>query len=270
MDVDYTFLLCENQRIEETLCLDDYTTFKDGVTGKQRMILFDWLVDVQVAFQLSDSSLFLAASLFDRYCMSTQTVKKKYIQLYGIVCLLLASKFHNEASPSTFSAKNCVSLIQNTFPLKRVLEAEYEVLLQVKHRLAIPTVMTFLHLLWEVTELPVGARELSSYLVHKTLYSNKLVAMRPSTLSTCCLYIAMCSRTTCQKMDEIIRSIDGLQRPLTQDLEYYSSVIKSEIWQDPISTKNNKVLDAVERKCPKIANRVLASTSPQEKHAPYA
>ena len=58
-----------------------------------RAILIDWLVDVHNQFQLKDETLSLAIRLLDDYLATTDDVNKKTLQLIGITCLWMASKY---------------------------------------------------------------------------------------------------------------------------------------------------------------------------------
>ena len=63
------------------------------ITLRMRAILVDWLVDVHNQFQLKDETLSLAIRLLDDYLAITDDVNKKTLQLIGITCLWMASKY---------------------------------------------------------------------------------------------------------------------------------------------------------------------------------
>ena len=63
------------------------------ITLRMRAILVDWLVDVHNQFQLKDETLSLAIRLLDDYLATTDDVNKKTLQLIGITCLWMASKY---------------------------------------------------------------------------------------------------------------------------------------------------------------------------------
>lgn len=62
------------------------------ITPKMRSILVDWLVEVVDDYELSFESLHLAINYVDRY-LSAKVLPKIFLQLLGISCLLISSKF---------------------------------------------------------------------------------------------------------------------------------------------------------------------------------
>lgn len=62
-------------------------------------MLVDWLVEVVDEFQLSQEALFLAVALLDRF-MSVKPVMCCQLQLLGITCLWVTSKYEEVMPPS--------------------------------------------------------------------------------------------------------------------------------------------------------------------------
>ena len=62
------------------------------VTPDMRMILIDWLVELQENFELYHETLYLTVKLVDHY-LTRKEVKREYLQLVGATAMLLASKF---------------------------------------------------------------------------------------------------------------------------------------------------------------------------------
>ena len=69
-----------------------YMVNQKEITPKMRSILVDWLVEVVDDYELSFESLHLAINYLDRY-LSVKTIPKIFLQLLGISCLLISSKF---------------------------------------------------------------------------------------------------------------------------------------------------------------------------------
>lgn len=61
----------------------DFIKWQTDLTSKMRCILVDWMISVHRKFQLSQSSLFLAINLLDRYLAKQQVHRTKF-QLAGI------------------------------------------------------------------------------------------------------------------------------------------------------------------------------------------
>lgn len=69
-----------------------YMVNQKEITPKMRSILVDWLVEVVDDYELSFESLHLAINYVDRY-LSAKVLPKIFLQLLGISCLLISSKF---------------------------------------------------------------------------------------------------------------------------------------------------------------------------------
>ena len=63
-----------------------------------RAILVDWLATVHLKFKLSPETLFIAINLLDRYLTLNQ-VERKELQLVGVCCMLVASKYEEIYPP---------------------------------------------------------------------------------------------------------------------------------------------------------------------------
>lgn len=68
------------------------------INRMMRATLFNWLLEVAGKFQLNPRTIFLCAHVFDRFCATTN-VQKSSLQLLGITCLYIASKFEDVQPP---------------------------------------------------------------------------------------------------------------------------------------------------------------------------
>lgn len=69
------------------------------VDAHKRLVLVDWLIEVVDEFVLSQESLYLAISLLDRF-LSMQAVPRCQLQLLGVTCLWVASKYEEVLPPA--------------------------------------------------------------------------------------------------------------------------------------------------------------------------
>jgi hypothetical protein len=75
-----------------------YMDDQPHINERMRAILIDWLVEVHFKFKLVPETLYLAVNLLDRY-LQTREIKRPKLQLLGIVCLLIASKYEDLYAP---------------------------------------------------------------------------------------------------------------------------------------------------------------------------
>ena len=69
-----------------------YLAKQTRVNARHRTILVDWLVDAHRVFRLLPETLYLCINLLDRY-LSRVEVDRSSLQLVGISCLLIATKY---------------------------------------------------------------------------------------------------------------------------------------------------------------------------------
>ena len=67
----------------------EYLETQKAVDEKMRAILVDWLQDVSVHFEVRDETLHYAIA-FLNLVLSGMEVKKKNLQLVGVVCMKIA------------------------------------------------------------------------------------------------------------------------------------------------------------------------------------
>jgi Cyclin, N-terminal domain len=68
------------------------------INERMRAILVDWLVEVHLKFKLVPETLYLTINLIDRYLDYTEVSRPK-LQLVGVTCLLIASKYEEIYPP---------------------------------------------------------------------------------------------------------------------------------------------------------------------------
>ena len=60
-----------------------------------RRILLNWLIEVNINFQFSDSTYFLTVNLIDRY-LSRKKCTRRYLQLIGLTAMFISNKFNED------------------------------------------------------------------------------------------------------------------------------------------------------------------------------
>ena len=68
------------------------------INERMRAILVDWLVEVHLKFKLVPETLYLTINLIDRY-LELAEVSRPKLQLVGVTCLLIASKYEEIFPP---------------------------------------------------------------------------------------------------------------------------------------------------------------------------
>jgi cyclin-A len=116
--------------------LTSYTSdIQSRITSQMRYVLVDWLVEVAEDFRLSTETLFLCVGYVDRF-LSRRHIQREELQLLGITCLLIASKYE-EINPPHIERFAYVS--DNACTVDDIVVAEGEVLSHLGFKLATPT-----------------------------------------------------------------------------------------------------------------------------------
>lgn len=127
------------QRDKEQKVETKFLLKQNEINGKMRGILVDWLVDVSVKFNLLPETLFSAVNLLDRYLEKRQVMRTK-LQLVGITCLMIMSKFEEIYPPSV---RDFVCVCDRAYSQEELLDTEADVLQALQFDLAITSSLIF-------------------------------------------------------------------------------------------------------------------------------
>lgn len=96
-----------------------------------RAILVDWLVEVHESFKMNEQTLGLTVRYLEEV-LAKEQVTKHELQLLGITCLWMASKFEEIYPPRL---KHFVDVAANTYSMEDMLRMELRVLECLKYQL---------------------------------------------------------------------------------------------------------------------------------------
>ena len=119
----------------------NYMAKQGNITHNMRSILIDWLVDVQMEYQLQTETLHLAVNYIDRF-LSLMAVQREKLQLVGATCMFLAAKYEEIYPPDV---GEFVYITDDTYTPAQVLRMEHLVLKVLKFELSVPTAHLFIH-----------------------------------------------------------------------------------------------------------------------------
>ncbi|CAM8941588.1 unnamed protein product [Rhodiola kirilowii] len=157
---------------------------------EMRAILVDWLVEVAEGCRLSADAVFLAVNYIDRYLM-TNVVKRNKLQLLGVSCLLVASKYEENVPP--YLEEMCF-LTDNSSTNDEILNMEKEVVKLLNHEMNAPTIKTFLRILAKVSPNKEQSSTLlefiERYLSELSLLNYQLLRFPPSLIAASVVFLA--------------------------------------------------------------------------------
>jgi hypothetical protein len=147
-----------------------------------RAILADWLIEVAVEYELENQTLFLCVGYVDRF-LSRYPVDRAKLQLLGVSCMLLASKYWEARPPSV---EELIYISDRTYSREQVLAMEGVLLTSLDFALCQVTP-------WECAArlmAEMGRPEIDERTGHLSDVSHEYS-------SKCCSIVARCLKTIC-------------------------------------------------------------------------
>ncbi|KAF3612543.1 Cyclin-A2-1 [Capsicum annuum] len=161
------------------------------VTKGMRSILIDWLVEVSEEYRLVPDTLYLTVHLIDRF-LSENYIEKQKLQLLGVTCMLIASKYEEICAPRV---EEFCFITDNTYEKEEVVKMESRVLNFVGFQLAAPTTKNFLRRFVQAAqasyEVPsVELEFMANYLAELTLAEYGFLKFLPSVTAASAVFLA--------------------------------------------------------------------------------
>jgi cyclin A len=190
MCVDYVDDIYEHLRDAESAKLPDpaYTSnVQKDVNSVMRGILIDWLVEVAEEYKLSPDTLYLSVGYIDR-CLSVQPIARTRLQLLGVTCMLIASKYEEIYAPQV---DEFCYITDNTYSRDDVLQMERTVLDALEFELTQPTIKTFLRRTLRAAETDAKTEFLANYLSELSLLEYGMLRFKPSIVAAASVSLAL-------------------------------------------------------------------------------
>jgi len=167
-DIIPNMLYSERQHQKQ---LRDYmNTVQTQVTSTMREILVDWLVVVMEEYGLSSETLHLAVNYIDRF-LSARCVERSKLQLVGLTCLFVASKFEENLPPTV---QEFIYIAADTYTRHDVLAMEIVILNNLEFELAAATTKMFCRRFVKAAGANSTLAYLTFYLSELTLQNYKM------------------------------------------------------------------------------------------------
>ncbi|EFJ13208.1 hypothetical protein SELMODRAFT_234858 [Selaginella moellendorffii] len=196
---------------------DYMQVIQTDINANMRAILVDWLVEVAEEYKLVPDTLYLTVSYVDQY-LSANHVTRQTLQLLGVSCMLIASKYEEICAPQV---EDFCYITDNTYTREEVLDMERKVLRHLRFDLAVPTTKTFLRRFiraaqssYQVPSLQLEF--LGNYLAELTLLEYNFLKFSSSLVAASIVFLA---RIT----------IDSSARPWSTTLQHYSGYRPSQL-----------------------------------------
>ena len=153
---------------------------QNDINPVMRGILVDWLGEVAEEYKLSAENLYLSTNYVDRF-LSVMPVLRGRLQLVGVTCMLIASKYEEIFAPQV---EDFVYITDSTYSASEVLHMEVTVLNALRFNLTAVTPMCFLTRLASLLGFDEQHRHLSQYLAEITIQEYSYLKYKPSQIAT--------------------------------------------------------------------------------------
>jgi len=163
-----------------------YMEKQPQINKKMRSILIDWLVEVHLKFKLVPETLYLTVNLIDRY-LEQRVVHRRKLQLIGVSCLLIASKYEEIYPPEL---RDISYICDGAYTVEEILGMEEVILKSLQYRITIPSAHAFLIRYLKAGHADKKMIQISCYILEGTLQSYNLLQFLPSQLAAASVLIA--------------------------------------------------------------------------------
>ncbi|XP_013014505.1 G2/mitotic-specific cyclin-B3 isoform X2 [Cavia porcellus] len=172
---------------EEKFILEKYMKRQTEITSDMRAILVDWLVEVQMSFDMSHETLYLAVKLVDHYLMKALCTKDK-LQLLGSTAFLIAAKFEELISPCV---DDFLYICEDMYQRHEMLAMEMRILQTLKFDINIPVAYRFLRRYAVCLNTSMKTLTLARFICEMTLQKYDYVHVRASKLAAASFLLAL-------------------------------------------------------------------------------
>nr|XP_031301072.1 G2/mitotic-specific cyclin-B3 [Camelus dromedarius] len=172
---------------EEKFILKKYMNRQTDINSDMRAILVDWLVEVQITFEMRHETLYLAVKFVDHYLMEV-ICKKDKLQLLGATAFLIAAKFE-ESCPQYVD--DFLYICEDIYKRDEMLAMEISILQTLKFDVNIPIAYHFLRRYARCVHASMKTLTLSRFICEMTLQEYDYIEERASKLAAGSFLLAL-------------------------------------------------------------------------------
>jgi len=212
--VDYVNEIYEYKRIMER-AQSVKKAYLDGRSGailpKMRCVLVEWLVEVHKQFALLQETLYCSVGILDRYMqVDCEKVPRKNLQLVGVTCMFIASKYEEMYAPEI---GDFVYITDNAYTQAQIRDMEIKIMSVLAFDMGRPLPLHFLRRNSKAGQVDATAHTMAKYVMELSLLEYNLCHVRPSEIAAVALAFSLKALDTDEKT---------LSELWTPSLEYFS------------------------------------------------
>ncbi|KAJ6242683.1 cyclin-a2-4 [Anaeramoeba flamelloides] len=223
----------------------NFLSMQNQVTEEMRGILFDWLCEAHLKFELKTEVLYLTCKIIDKF-LAKKNVPVKLLQLIGITAMLIASKYEEIYPPEV---NDFVYISDKTFTKNEILKAESLILNILGFRVTFVSSYSFISRYLKAAAISthfsnsqyLKLKLLANYYLELTIPRIEMIKYKPSQLASAAIFLALKTlrskntNSTCLKKNKIskMQFITNNKKYWTPTLQHYTNFKLIELY-DPI------------------------------------
>lgn len=213
-----------NER-EDMFIINDYIKEQPHINKQMRLLLVDWMVEVQQQLEFNHEVLYLSVKLLDLY-LNGRKVEKEKLQLLGGAAMFIACKFEERMPPII---DDFIYVSDNAYNRKELIKMEIDILKSVRFDIGIPLSYTFLRRYAKCVKADMRFLTLARYILELSLQEYSFVHQKDSLKACAALYLAL-KMTVCHE-NNLKTSID---KSSPSQLTVSSSNLSSTEWNSTL------------------------------------
>ena len=206
----------------------DYFKFQHEINYKMRIILIDWLLEVNDKLKFKEETFYSAIYIIDAY-LSKKFIQRKKFQLLGVTALYISTKLNE-----IFSGKveDYALITDNAYNVKNIIDMESDICKTLNFNFLIPTCLSFFQIFSKKIGFDANSNEykFGKFIIQYFLMSIKSFNYNYSAISiaTCNILLKLfeketklnnfdliiynphlienCSKNICEAINELINS----------------------------------------------------------------
>ncbi|XP_009956194.1 PREDICTED: G2/mitotic-specific cyclin-B1-like, partial [Leptosomus discolor] len=167
------------RKLEENQPVRPNYLASQAINGDMRAVLIDWLVDVQMKFQLLQETLYLAVAIIDRF-LQDNSISTTMLQLVGVTAMLIACKYEEIVFPDI---EDFAYITDHAYTKSQILQMERKILQALDFSLGCPLPLHFLSRTSKIAKVSPEQHVLANYLMELSIVDYDMVHIPPSKIA---------------------------------------------------------------------------------------
>lgn len=185
---DYAEAIFEYYRARDTrFKVGDYIKEQPHINKQMRLLLVDWMVEVQQQLEFNHEILYLSVKLLDLY-LNSKLIEKEKLQLLGGAAMLCACKFEERMAPPL---DDFIYVSDNAYDRNELIKMEIDILRTLQYDIGVPLSYTFLRRYAKCVKADMKFLTLARFILELSLQDYRFAAVRDSLKACAALYLAL-------------------------------------------------------------------------------